>query len=198
MGKRVSMALVLILSGQVSAQERGFDPRLAVTLTTMSGKVVEIRGPEIITGADADLDYRWGPPTVQANRTGKFVAVHYSGNKAPWWASEVYLVRPDGRVDRLRNDAVFKVTWTVDGSYLIGFGDNTLTIWNVSGGLRQVAFQDIRAFNYSSKNEICLNLAWYSPTTGQPSRTTEVHLAVPSLTRIFEKDTDGQQTCEAP
>jgi WD40 repeat protein len=187
-------ALGLVLSCQASAQAKGFDSRLAVNVTTKSGKVVEIKGPEVNLKPDPDLDYRWKTPTILPNQDSQFIAVHYYGSLSKYWDAMVYLVGPDGQLRRLKNGTVLNVQWTDDGKYLIGRGVNTLRLWNLNGGLRQVTFQDVRSFRYS-KQKLCLNLNWYSPLTGQLSRTTEIQLAVPSLTQISDKETDGQATC---
>lgn len=190
------IVLAIVLLSQSSTQGIGFDPSLAVNVVTKSGKVVEIKGPKINLKQDPDLDYRWRKPTILPNRDGRFTAVYYFGNWGKYWDALIYLVHPNGRVQRLRNDSVLDIKWTNDGKYLIGLGSNTLRLWNLNGGLRQASFQDIRSFEYVDQ-KLCLNLNWYSATTGQLNRTTEVQLAVPSLNQISEKDTDGQMTCGA-
>ncbi|MGY2893971.1 hypothetical protein [Deinococcus sp. UYEF24] len=195
--KLVPLTLVVcIVASSARAVRMGFDPRLAVKITTQSGKVVEIKGPKVDLEPNPDVNYSWGKPAVVANRDGKFTAVHYLGEMPKYWAAMVYLIRPDGQIQRLKQDTVLKILWTRDGKYLIGVGGNTLRLWNLSGETRQVTFQDIRSFGYRG-GRICVNLNWYSPNTGQVSRSVERQLAVPSLDQVAEKETHGEETCRA-
>ncbi|MFC3834583.1 MULTISPECIES: hypothetical protein [Deinococcus] len=189
--------LGLLLTGSVGAQQHGHDPKLAVTVTTKTGKTVEVKGPEVALEPDPDFSWGWERPSVLPNRSGSFIAVHYYRNiHTKYWDANVFLVRPDGRTEQLKNDTVLNIQWSEDGRYLIGTGDNTIRLWNLNGGARQVTFPDIRASRVTGKT-LCLNVNWYSPTTGQLSRTAELHLALPSLTQVSDKDTDGDVTCGA-
>ncbi|MFC6800920.1 hypothetical protein ACFQDE_03495 [Deinococcus caeni] len=201
---RISLLALGFLLGQAQAQSPlgyppplGYDPHLAVNVKTPAGKVVVVKGPQVPLQPDPDFTWRWSVQKVVENSSGQFTAVHYSGSLAAKYRdAAVFLVHPDGRIDRLKNDTVLDVQWTTDGRYLLGTGANTIRLWNLSGGLRQVSYQDIRASRVTGKT-LCLNVNWYSPTTGQLSRTAELHLALPSLSQVSDKDTDGNATCEA-
>lgn len=194
---RISLLALGFLLGQAQAQQPlGYDPQLAVTVKTPAGTVVVVRGPQVPIQPDPDFTWRWSVQKVVKNRSGQFTAVLYSGAMSKYWDANVFLVSPDGRIDRLKNDTVLDIQWTQDGRYLIGMGANTVRLWNLNGGVRQVSFPDIRASGVAGKT-LCLNVDWYSPTTGQVSRTAEIHLAIPSLGQVSDKDTDGNATCEA-
>lgn len=48
----------------------------------------------------------------------------------------VLLTRPDGVAINLKHGVTGQMLWTADGKYLVGAGNNTLRLWNLSGGVR--------------------------------------------------------------
>lgn len=46
---------------------------------------------------------------------------------------QVNLVRPGGQILPLKDGAVGPLLWTPDGKYLIGAGNNTVLLWNLTG-----------------------------------------------------------------
>lgn len=189
----VLIGFSLSFSGWALANTYGLDPKLAVTITTSTGKTVVVKGPKV--DLDFDTWWRWKVSNILKSPNEKFTAVLYYGSAIKYWSAAVFLIRPDGTVEELKNGEVRKTQWTEDGIYLVGTGDNTIRLWNLNGGVRQVSFPNIRASRVMGKT-LCLNVNWYSPTTGQVSRTAEIHLAIPSLKQVSDKDTDGNATCE--
>ena len=49
---------------------------------------------------------------------------------------EVRLARPGLPVLTFKNSSVTRLLWTANGQYLLGAGDNTVRLWNLSGGIR--------------------------------------------------------------
>jgi len=159
-----------------------------------NGSTVSVESPpDQIIGIDPG---EWSIDSVFYSPDHRFIAVifnfsHYRSN-----LGSVSIVGPQGNIKRLKNSVVHKIMWSSDSKYLVGLGDNTVRLWNSRGGLRQATYQHIAASRVTGQT-LCLNVNWYSPTTGQVSHTAEIHLAIPSLKQISDKDTDGNATCEA-
>ncbi|WP_155297597.1 hypothetical protein [Deinococcus kurensis] len=212
---RINLLALGFLLGQAQAQQPlGYDPQLAVTVKTPAGKVVVVRGPQVPIQPDPDFTWRWSVQKVVKNRSGQFTAVLYSGAMSKYWDANVFLVRPDGRIDRLKNDTVRDVQWTEDGRYLIGMGVNTVRVWNLNGGLRQVSNRELMASSVDGQT-LCLNVNRDAPPSPEmqptspvpptpglpvsntpPNRFTEIRLSIPSLKQLSRRDREGQVTCK--
>lgn len=82
----------------------------------------------------------WSPPwtheqTLMSPR-GNAAAVRFCWDAVKYHGCQVYLARPAQPVMELKNSNVTRLLWTGDGKYLIGAGENTVRLWNLSGGSR--------------------------------------------------------------
>jgi len=116
--------------------------RLIVPTTVVhfsSGQNVTVSGP----GSDAErLKYgetsAWVNTSTVISPRQDVAAVQFCGNHTMESGCVVYLARPTGRIQELKNSDVTPLLWTADGRYLIGVDRNTVRLWNLSGTFRSV------------------------------------------------------------
>lgn len=86
----------------------------------------------------AMADYEPIIPPISFSPRGDAAAVQFCWNVATLspLMCQVSLVRPSGQILNLKDGAVGPLLWTPDGQYLIGAGNNSVRLWNLSGGRR--------------------------------------------------------------
>lgn len=154
-----------------------YDSSLLVYFATTKGKEVFVKGPKI-TYFDGQPEYDRKVISNDTSPDGEFLEVHYLGSRPKYWDAHVYLVSPYGKILDLSNGMVRKTQWTEDSQYLLGFGDNTIRIWNMSGKRRQISFGAINSYHYV-KNLLCIDSTNYG--SGQNAQEGERHIEVYSI-----------------
>lgn len=182
------LAVTLVSIGSVaSAQAENlpkYDPKLLVHVKTPSGKDVAVKGPEISYDDIGQSYYVWEIASHTSSPDGKFQEVHYLGGRPKYWDAVVYVVSPDGVVSELSNSTVKSVKWTEDSKYLLGFGYNTIRVWNMSDGYRQISFGNINSYHYQN-NLLCVNSTSYRfDSDGQHNIDLIEVYSIPSLKKL--------------
>ncbi|GGR43190.1 hypothetical protein GCM10008959_00060 [Deinococcus seoulensis] len=134
---RQAIATTLTLGVLAHAQTDTPPTPPAYPVTLIGGRVVSVSAPAPDPHPDGGW-MEWKLDQRQPSLDGRFHALLFrqSSNNPKHDPITVHLVKPDGRVLPLKNGDVFDVTWMPDGQYLLGRGNNTLRLWNTSGGLR--------------------------------------------------------------
>ena len=107
------------------------------TVHFSGGQSVTVPGP----GSDAER-LKYGETSAYMNNATLYspkndlAAVRFCIDHTMESGCIVYLVKPSGRILELENSSVNLFLWTADGRYLIGSADDTVRLWNLSGGMR--------------------------------------------------------------
>ncbi|WP_293912956.1 WD40 repeat domain-containing protein [Deinococcus sp.] len=178
-------AVCLGFSGLCAAQDGfAYDPKLAVTVTAANAQSVLVPGPKVQTDLDEAFRYDY-VATNQVSPDGKATVVHYLGSAYKYWNAAVFLVDANGHLSELKDSVVRRVFWSGDSRYLVGIGDNTVRVWNLSGGLRKVSFGNINASAFSGST-LCIETTDDHAIGGDSdvSRVVELY-TVPALRKII-------------
>lgn len=172
-----------------------YDPKLLVHVKTPDGKDVTVKGPEISYDDVGQSYYDWKVISSDSSPNGKFSAIHYSGGRPKYWDAVVYLVSPDGVVSELSNSVVRSVQWTEDSKYLLGFGDNTLRVWNMSGGRRQMNLGRADRYYYGN-GLLCINpQSYHIDSEGRQAADPIEIYSIPSLKKLLSTPYTGVLDC---
>ncbi|WP_152545002.1 hypothetical protein [Deinococcus phoenicis] len=143
---------------------------------------------------------------------GDAAAVRFCWEIGKYDGCQVYLARPSGAVLELKNSNVTKLLWTEDGKYLIGAGENTVRLWNLSGGSRaavpqpfletgQQSVSHIRRF-WLRDRDLCvaMNSEIFGPNGGYAVEQlmTTTRYALPLLKPLESVTLPVQEGQEAP
>lgn len=126
LARRLSYSMILAL---LAVAVIATDPALPVTKVNFNGKVVKVTAPPPMA------DFASEPQETLFSPRGDAVAVRFCWDAIKYWFCQVKLARASGKITVLNNSSVNQLLWTADGRYLIGAGNNTLRLWNLSGGL---------------------------------------------------------------
>ncbi len=108
-------------------------PTPAASIRFSTGESVTVAGPKNTAG---NADYPWRLTQLLFPPRKTAAAVRFCYEYPGGTFCEVHLARPGTPVMTLKNSNVTDLLWTADGRYLIGAGDNTVRLWNLSGGVR--------------------------------------------------------------
>jgi len=154
----------------------------AVTLTLSNGVSAVVPFPQARAWSDSVQAWTLGGVEFSPVSTSAVVLFRWSVPKYSDGAA--YLVKPNGAVLSLKNSGVWKTLWTRDGKYILGFGDNTLRLWNLKGALRQLSFSEINDFSFSGKS-ICLDVNVRPYKNGEYSNAEYIQFySLPMLKKI--------------
>ena len=145
---------VLLASSLAAAQTFTSDGS-AVRLTLGNGVSAVVPFPQGRVWSDSVL--AWTLDSVKFSPASTFAVVLFHWPASKYSEQTAYLVKPNGAVLSLKDSEVWKILWTRDGKYVLGFGSNTLRLWNLKGGLRQLSFSEISDFSFSDRS-ICLDV----------------------------------------
>jgi len=172
-----------------------YDPNLLIYVKTPDCKDVAVRGPEISYDDVGQSYYEWKVVSSAPSPDGKFSAIHYLGRRPKYWDAHVYLVSPDGFVSELSNSTVRSVQWTEDSKYLLGFGDNTLRVWNMSGGRRQMSLGQVDRYYYSD-GLLCINhQSYHIDSEGRQAADPVEVYSIPSLKKLISAPYSAVMDC---
>ncbi|WP_420596217.1 hypothetical protein [Deinococcus sp.] len=156
------------------------NPPPVATVTLGNGKTVTVVGPGPVQWADIVVD--WELSNLAYSPDHKFAAVQFTFSVAKGYNSAIYLVRPDGSTFRLASDTVFSIEWTSDSKYILGFGGNTLRLWNLNGGLKQLTVSSIDKHNLVG-NKIYLEVPTFGSDGCQNGEWLRAY-SIPSLKQL--------------
>lgn len=108
-------------------------PTPQVEVTFPKANPVTVTGPE---NSAQNAEYPWTHRQTLLSPRGDAAAVRFCWELSKYGGCQVHLARPARPVRVLNNSNVTQLLWTEDGKYLIGAGNNTLRLWNLSGGGR--------------------------------------------------------------
>ncbi|UQN10628.1 WD40 repeat domain-containing protein [Deinococcus sp. QL22] len=131
---RMLCALGLLLSvGQpmaVAASPVPASPKATISFGAQG--MVEVVGPS----NQGRPESPWTMIQTLMSPRGDAAVVRFCWEVGKYDGCQVHLARPGRPVHRLNSSNVKHLLWTPDGQYLVGAGNNTLRLWNLSGGLR--------------------------------------------------------------
>lgn len=121
----------LLLAAAVPAIAVPATPRVEIAFP--DGASVTVTGPE---NSARNAEYPWTHRQTLMSPRGDAAAVRFCWEISKYGSCQVSLARPAQPALELKNSNVTRLLWTEDGRYLIGAGENTVRLWNLSGGNR--------------------------------------------------------------
>ncbi|NTY02271.1 hypothetical protein [Deinococcus sp. JMULE3] len=186
---RRAVATTLAFGALAQAQTDAPPTSATYPVTLVGGRVVSVSAP---SPEWADVGWMtWELDQRQPSLDGRFHALLFRqfSNNPKHDPITVNLVKPDGRVLPLKNSDVFDVTWMPDGQYLLGRGNNTLRLWNTSGGLRTRVLPGMEALDVKP-GVVCVATVPAGNTVGMIVQ----RFRVPSLRPLGEYTITGVPT----
>jgi hypothetical protein len=166
-----------------------YNPALKIEVGVYDGKHLTIKGPEMTLNSWGQFNYTWSDPSSEYSSHTQYTLFHYYGGSSnSWnWDAAVFIVNPEGKVRRLANDKVRLVKFSDDGRHLIGIGNNTLRVWDLTGSVRLKSFDYIETFTIKS-NTLCMEAVEW-PKTGYNFLASFVvrHYKLPGLELLSSK-----------
>ncbi|GMA14939.1 hypothetical protein E5F05_12390 [Deinococcus metallilatus] len=123
------LALLLV----AAASTLPVPPTPQVEITFPDAAPVTVTGPE---NSAQNAEYPWTHQQTLMSPRGDAAAVRFCWQMSKYGSCQVDLARPGQPVLELKNSNVTRLLWTADGKYLIGAGENTVRLWNLTGGSR--------------------------------------------------------------
>ncbi|GAA5513043.1 hypothetical protein Dcar01_01769 [Deinococcus carri] len=140
-------------------------------------------------------EYPWTHQQTLLSPRGDAAAVRFCWEIGKYGGCQVFLAQPGRPVLELKNSNVRQLLWTADGQYLLGAGENTVRLWNLSGGSRAAVPRPVLSGNQQSNSHIrplwlrdrdlcvAMNSEVFGPNGGYAtgSLTTTTRYALPTL-----------------
>lgn len=167
-------------------------PTPQVEITFLDAPPVTVAGPP---NSAQNAEYPWTHQQTLLSPRGDAAAVRFCWEMSKYGGCQVYLARPGQPVLELKNSNVRQLLWTADGQYLLGAGENTVRLWNLSGGSRAAVPRPVLSGNQQSNSHIrrlwlrgrdlcvAMNSEVFGPNGGYATGylTTTTRYALPAL-----------------
>ncbi|WP_293911883.1 hypothetical protein [Deinococcus sp.] len=176
--------LFLNLSSVSAQQGERCGPNSDVKVQAYNGLEVVVKFPKEEQSDTGGCLYGWYVALNEESPDGKSTLIHFYSNNTKAWMSEAYVVRHDASVLHLKNDGVKFIAWVPNSQYVIGFGNNTLRLWNLSGGLKTVVADGVNKVKYTDA-KVCLEYIRFRSLNNEAEMEVFVDdYAIPRLKKL--------------
>jgi WD40 repeat protein len=163
-------------------------------------KTLQLDKPQPVQ--QGDVLFSWSTAELKYSPDQKSAVILFELPIAKNGYSKAYLVKSNGTIQELSNSSVFQIEWSKDGKYILGAGNTTLRVWNLSGRRRQTEVGNIDRF-VVRKNSVCVETSHFGslldPVSGLPTpyKTRFVqNYSVPLLIQL-ESGLNWNTSCQA-